>query len=154
MGRDAVIGIVVALLGAYAVLLIGLAVYARRHPDVVSLSDAIRLGPDLLRLVRRLATDRTVPRRTRILLIGLALYLLLPIDLVPDVLPVIGYADDVVLVALVLRAVVRQSGAETLDRHWPGPDGGLRVIRALAGLGESVGGIPGTGEDPALRNTA
>lgn len=154
MRWDPVIQTVVVLLGAYAVLLIGLAVYARRHPDVISLSGAVRLGPDLLRLVRRLAADRAVPRRTRILLVGLVLYLLLPIDLVPDVLPVVGYADDVVLVAVALRSVVRQAGVEALERHWPGPEGGLRVIRVLAGLGESADRRAGSGEDPAVRNTA
>ena len=98
---------------AYALFLACLAVYARRHPDVLSLTDALRLAPDILRLVRRLAADRALPRRSRLLLLGLLAYLLLPIDLVPDVLPVVGYADDLVLIAVVLRAVVRSAGPET-----------------------------------------
>ncbi len=138
---------VVALLATYALLLAGLAVFARRHPEILSLSDALRLGPDVLRLIRRLAADPTVPRRTRILLGALVAYLLLPIDLVPDFIPVIGYADDVVLIAVVLRAVVRNAGPDALSRHWPGSDGGLRAVRALAGLAE-----PGAGD--ARRNTA
>ncbi|MDQ0733664.1 YkvA family protein [Arthrobacter agilis] len=123
-----------ALLGAYALFLLALAVYARRHPEVLSLTDVLRLGADVLRLVRRLATDRAVPWWARLLLWALAVYLILPIDLVPDFLPVIGYADDVVLVAAVLRAVVRSAGPTALERHWPGSDGGLRLLRRLAGI--------------------
>ncbi|WP_235436302.1 YkvA family protein [Arthrobacter sp. RIT-PI-e] len=74
-------------------------------------------------------------------------YLVLPIDLVPDFLPVIGYADDVVLIAVVLRAVVRSAGQDALRRHWRGIDGGLRVVYALAGIG-------GRSSDEGRRNTA
>jgi uncharacterized membrane protein YkvA (DUF1232 family) len=70
------------------------------------MTDALRFLPDLLRLLRRLAADRTVPAGVRAALLLLLAYLLLPIDLVPDFLPVIGYADDVLLVALVLRLTV------------------------------------------------
>jgi uncharacterized membrane protein YkvA (DUF1232 family) len=62
------------------------------------------------------------------------LYLLSPVDLVPDVVPVLGYADDVVVVALVLRSVVRASGAAAVRRAWPGGPAGLAVVSRLAGL--------------------
>jgi uncharacterized membrane protein YkvA (DUF1232 family) len=65
------------------------------------------------------------------LLVG---YLVVPFDLVPDVVPVIGYADDAVVVALVLRSVVRRAGAEALRRHWPGTPEGLAVVLRLAGV--------------------
>ena len=150
---DRVIQVVVGLLLSYAVLLIGLAVYARRHPDVISLADAVRLGPDVVRLARRLVVDRTVPGRSRILLVGLVLYLLLPIDIVPDFLPVIGYADDVVVVAIVLRSVVRRAGAEPLTRHWPGSEGGLRAMCALAGLDSDGEERHEDGQGSGNRNT-
>ncbi|OUM41170.1 YkvA family protein [Arthrobacter sedimenti] len=131
----------VAILAAYGLFLLFLGLYARRHPEILSLTDVLRLGPDLLRLIRRLAADRTVPGRARFLLGALVVYLLLPIDLVPDFLPVIGYADDIVLVAVVLRAVVRSAGPEALERHWPGSEGGLRLVRGLAGVsGPDTGG--------------
>ena len=67
--------------------------------------------------------------------LGLLLgYLLCPVDLVPDVIPVLGYADDVVVVAWALRSVVRRAGGEALTRHWPGEPAGLAVVRRLAGL--------------------
>ena len=61
-------------------------------------------------------------------------YLLSPIDLVPDVVPVLGYADDVVVVAWALRSVVRRAGVDAVDRHWPGTPAGLAVVHRLAGV--------------------
>jgi uncharacterized membrane protein YkvA (DUF1232 family) len=106
----------------------------RRHDDPVRMRDALRLMPDLVRLMRRLAADATLPRsvRTRVVLAGL--YLALPIDLVPDVVPVVGFADDVLVVVLVLRSVTRRAGPDAIDRHWPGTPEGLRALRTLAGL--------------------
>jgi hypothetical protein len=67
--------------------------------------------------------------------LGLLLgYLLMPIDLVPDFLPVIGYADDAIIVASGLRSVVRAAGPEVIAAHWPGTDTGLTVLHRLAGL--------------------
>lgn len=57
----------------------------------------------------------------------------MPIDLVPDFLPVIGYADDVIIVALVLRSVIRKAGHDSLKRHWPGNPAGLSLIKSLVG---------------------
>ncbi|RBY88220.1 hypothetical protein DQ244_16925 [Blastococcus sp. TBT05-19] len=54
--------------------------------------------------------------------------------LLPDVVPVLGHADDVVVGAWTLRSVVRAAGDDALVRHWPGEAGGLDVVRRLAGL--------------------
>jgi uncharacterized membrane protein YkvA (DUF1232 family) len=62
------------------------------------------------------------------------IYLAIPIDLVPDFIPVIGYADDAAIVVLVLRSVTRASGPKALNRHWPGEAAGLRALTQLAGL--------------------
>jgi uncharacterized membrane protein YkvA (DUF1232 family) len=59
-------------------------------------------------------------------------YLALPVDLVPDFIPVIGYADDAVVVALALRSVVRRAGPEALERNWPGTPDGLAAVLRLA----------------------
>jgi uncharacterized membrane protein YkvA (DUF1232 family) len=104
------------------------------RPDDVRVRDALRLLPDLVRLLRRLAADPSVPRGVRIRLWLLLGYLALPLDLVPDFIPVIGYADDAVIVALALRSVTRHAGAEALSRHWPGTPEGLAAVRRLAGI--------------------
>jgi uncharacterized membrane protein YkvA (DUF1232 family) len=59
------------------------------------------------------------------------------LDLVPDFLPVIGYADDGVVVALILRSVIRSAGPEPLRRHWPGTPAGLLTIERLTGVNSS-----------------
>ena len=135
MGWEAVAGAVGGLLLVYAVLLLLLWGYARRHPETVTMTDALRLLPDLLRLLRRLLADRTLGAGLRVRLALLLAYLLLPIDLVPDLVPVIGYADDVIVVAVVLRAVIAQAGEAALRRHWPGTPEGLQLIFRLAGFG-------------------
>lgn len=133
----------------YAVLLILLAVYARRHPETLGMREALRLLPDLLILLRRLTADRTLPRGIRIRLVLLLVYLASPIDLVPDFLPVLGYADDVVIVALVLRSVIRKAGAGPLEKHWPGTPAGLAMIERVAGM--SATPSAGTGTNDAGR---
>jgi uncharacterized membrane protein YkvA (DUF1232 family) len=120
-----------ALATTYALLLAGVLLV---RPDAATLTATLRLLPDLLRLLRRLAGDRALPRRVRVRLWLLLAYVACPIDLVPDVLPVIGYADDAILVAAVLRSVVRAAGAERVADHWPGTADGLAVVRRLAGL--------------------
>ena len=129
-----VLVILVGLLVVYAALVLLLWQYARRHPETVDLRDALRLLPDLVRLLRRLAGDRSLPRGVRLRLVMLLAYLASPIDLVPDAVPVLGYVDDVVIVALVLRSVVRRAGEDALRRHWPGSPQGLDVLLQLAGV--------------------
>jgi uncharacterized membrane protein YkvA (DUF1232 family) len=125
------------VLGGLLLLWLGLlALLWWRRPDDITVRDALRLLPDLLRLVRRLAVDRSLPRSVRLRLWVLLGYLLFPLDLVPDVLPVIGYADDAVLVAWVLRSVVRRAGDDALVGHWPGTAAGLAVVRRLAGTSD------------------
>jgi uncharacterized membrane protein YkvA (DUF1232 family) len=126
---------VVAVVGGVLLLwLVLLALLWRRRPDELTARDALRLLPDVVRLVRRLAADRSLPRAVRTRLWLLLAYLLSPIDLVPDFLPVIGYADDVVVVAWALRSVVRRAGSAALERHWPGQPAGLTVVSRLAGV--------------------
>lgn len=106
-------------------------------PDDIGLKDMLRLLPDILRLLKRLAADPHLPRRIRVVLIVLLAFIASPIDLIPDVIPVLGYADDVIITTLVLRWVSRTAGADALAAHWPGTPEGLAALRRLCGLGGS-----------------
>lgn len=128
-----VLAVVAGAVALWAVSIGAFYLLARRHDDPARMRDAMRLVPDVLRLLKRLLADRSLPAGVRVRVALLALYLLSPIDIVPDVIPVIGYADDVVLVVLVLRSVIRRSGEQAVDRHWPGTDEGLRTLKRLAG---------------------
>src|SRR4051812_11553276 len=68
--------------------------------------------PDCVVLVTRLARDPRVPRRRKLLLLALVCYLAFPFDLVPDFIPVAGQLDDAIIVALVLRHLLRSGGEE------------------------------------------
>jgi uncharacterized membrane protein YkvA (DUF1232 family) len=105
------------------------------RPSGGLLREGLRILPDLLRLVRRLAADRTLPRGVRVRLGLLLVYLACPIDLIPDFIPVLGYADDAIVVSVVLRGVIRRSGLATVRGHWPGTDDGFTAAVRLAGLG-------------------
>ena len=128
------ISLVVGLVLVWSAMVWALYVVARREDDPATLREVLRLVPDVVRLMRRLAADPTLPRGVRWRLSALVVYLVLPIDLIPDFIPVVGYADDAVIVALALRSVVRVAGVEAIDRHWPGTDQGLLVLKRLSGV--------------------
>lgn len=121
------IGLLVAL-GLYALAVLALALAGRRTHAVA----LARFIPDCVVLVKRLSTDPRLPRRTRWLLLATVVYLLIPIDLVPDVVPVAGALDDAIVVGLVLRAVVRAAGPDVVRAAWPGPEPGLRAVLLVA----------------------
>ena len=104
------------------------------RPRGALLPEALRLLPDVLRLIRRLAADPDLPRGVRIRLGALLVYLALPIDLIPDFIPVLGYADDAIIVTAVLRSVARRAGVSAVRAHWPGTDDGFAALARLTGL--------------------
>jgi uncharacterized membrane protein YkvA (DUF1232 family) len=120
-----------AVTGLLLVWLLLLAVLWRVRPPQEPLREALRLLPDVVRLLTRLARDGSLPRGVRVRLWLLLGYLALPVDLVPDVIPVIGYADDAVLIVWTLRTVLRRAGADALERHWPGTPDGLEAVRRM-----------------------
>ena len=134
------LGVLGGVLLLWVALLIVLWVQQRRSGSEVDWRDILRLVPDVVRLVKRLATDPAVPRGTRWWLLGLLGYLLLPIDLVPDFIPVLGYADDAIIVAIVLRFAIRHAGVVAIERNWPGTPAGLQSVLALAGHRSSSSG--------------
>jgi dephospho-CoA kinase len=126
---------VIAVLGGLGLLWAALlAALWLARPDELRARETARLLPDVVRLVTRLARDREQPPGVRLRLWLLLGYLALPVDVVPDFVPVIGYADDAIVVALVLRSVVRRAGLETVRAHWPGTDRGFDAMCRVAGL--------------------
>jgi uncharacterized membrane protein YkvA (DUF1232 family) len=103
-------------------------------PGEYDMKQAVRLLPDVLRLIRRLVADPDTPRGARIRLVLLLGYLALPIDLIPDFVPVLGYADDAIIVAIALRSLTRSAGSDALAKHWPGTPEGLTALKRLCRL--------------------
>jgi len=123
-----VIAIVFGLLAAWA-LLIGL-LWAIR-PRGVRLRDLARVVPDVLRLVRDLIADRTVPLRVRVILVGLLVWLISPIDLIPDFVPVVGPVDDLIVTVVVLSYVRRRLGDQELRLRWRGSEEAYQLLGAV-----------------------
>jgi uncharacterized membrane protein YkvA (DUF1232 family) len=125
---DALLLIAALSLALYAGLFVVLLLLGRR--DV-----ARALGgfiPDCLVLLRRLLGDPRLSRRRKLVLGAAIAYLAMPIDLIPDFIPVAGQLDDAIIVGLALRGVIRGAGPALLDKHWPGPPESLAMLRRLA----------------------
>jgi uncharacterized membrane protein YkvA (DUF1232 family) len=120
------------MVGTWAVLVL----LARRLPPGL-LRDLASFVPDCVTTVRRLRRDPRVPRRAKVVVALAGLWLVSPIDLLPEFLPVIGPLDDVLVVVLALRYAARQVPREVLVAAWPGEP---RVLERLLG-----GRAPATG---------
>jgi uncharacterized membrane protein YkvA (DUF1232 family) len=132
MDLVAILGsIILALVVLWIVLLVALWLV---RPRDVGARELVRLVPDILRLVRDVLVDRSVPRGVRISLVFLLGWLVNPIDLIPEFIPVLGPLDDVIVAVIVLRYVRRRLGADELRRRWRGTDAGWALVeRLLAG---------------------
>lgn len=118
------VGVTLVVYAAFLLLLVA----AGRRNDAHA---SARLVPDCVVLVSRLIRDRRVPPRRKLLLLALGAYLVLPFDVVPDFIPVAGQLDDAILVALVLRHLVRAQGAELVRELWPGPERSVELVLGL-----------------------
>jgi uncharacterized membrane protein YkvA (DUF1232 family) len=88
--------------------------------------------PRLGRMLVGLAADRDVPRAAKLVLAALAVYLVSPIDVIPDFIPWVGYLDDVILAAVVVDGVLSVVDRPLLLRYWPGPPASLERVAAVA----------------------
>jgi uncharacterized membrane protein YkvA (DUF1232 family) len=126
-----VIGVLIGLVAVWAALVALLWVL---RPRDVGLGELVRVVPDVLRLVRNLIADRRVALSIRIALVGLLIWLISPIDLIPEFIPVLGPLDDVIVAVLVLRFVARRLGSTAVREHWAGTEDGYRVLTGILGL--------------------
>src|SRR3954447_234558 len=138
------------MLLVYATVVAGLVVAGRRGAAVA----LARLIPDCLVLFRGLLRDPRVPRRQKLLLLAVGAYLAMPIDVVPDFVPVAGQLDDAIVVALALRSLLRAGGPELVREHWRGPDESLDVVLHLAFAFSRRDRLACTGVQPLPHSTA
>ena len=120
-------GTALALGGAVLSLLL----YLARSPGQ-SVADLGRVFPSALRLAIALYRDRTLPRSLRWRMRIALIYNLVPINIIPDFVPVIGLLDNVLVLAWALRSSVRIAGPEVVSAHWKGTQAALHALyRAL-----------------------
>ncbi|MEB3031706.1 YkvA family protein [[Mycobacterium] nativiensis] len=130
---DLLIGLAAAVGAAWFGLAVTLAVH---RPRGRLLGETLRILPDMIRLLRRLAADRSLSRAVRIRLWLLLIYLASPIDIIPDFIPVLGYADDAIIAVVILRSVVRRAGIDAVRAQWPGTEDGFAALTRITGLTE------------------
>jgi len=122
-------------LGLLAVWAILIGVLFVLRPRGIPLGELLRVIPDVLRLVRRLVGDRGVPFRVRAALVVLLVWLVSPIDLIPEFIPVLGPVDDAIVTVLILRYVRRRLGIEALRSRWAGTPEGFALLVRIIGSG-------------------
>ncbi len=124
-----IVVIVLIALGVWAVVIAALVISGRKWMAIA----AAKVLPDLIRLMKGLARDPRVPRGSKWLLGFAALWVISPIDLIPEFIPVVGPLDDVVVVALVLRHVLKKAGRAVAEEHWTGDPAIFERIMRLSG---------------------
>jgi uncharacterized membrane protein YkvA (DUF1232 family) len=129
---NTVLGIVVAIVAVWALLLV---LFWALRPKGAPVRDVLRLIPDVLRLLRSVIADRSAPLDVRIVLVGLLAWIMSPIDLIPEFIPVLGPLDDVVVAVVAMRYVRRRVGVEDLRRRWTGTDDGFALLLRIIGSG-------------------
>lgn len=102
------------------------------------MQDAVLMMPNLVKLVARLLKDPRVPRRAKIILGMAAAYVASPIDLIPEMIPVIGWADDVLIIMFALDALISRAGDEVVEELWDGPGDLLALVRDIVGLSRNI----------------
>jgi uncharacterized membrane protein YkvA (DUF1232 family) len=105
------------------------------------IQDTILIVPNIVKLVGRLLADPRVPRRSKIALGAAAAYVASPIDLVPDIIPVIGWADDILFLLMAVDGLITRSGPEIVEEHWDGPVDLLTLIEDVLSLARGI--VPG-----------
>jgi uncharacterized membrane protein YkvA (DUF1232 family) len=123
------VGVVAALLIVWAALLV---LFWALRPRGVPVRELLRVIPDVVRLLRSLVLDRTIALDVRLVLLGLLAWILSPIDLIPEFIPVLGPLDDVIVAVVAMRYVRRRIGVDELRARWTGsPDGFALLLRVL-----------------------
>jgi uncharacterized membrane protein YkvA (DUF1232 family) len=126
-----ILGIVVGVVVVWVVLLV---LFWLFRPKGVSVRELLGVVPDLVRMLRALVRDPATPMDVRLVLVGLLLWILSPIDLIPEFIPVLGPLDDVVVAIVALRFVRRRVGVAGMRARWPGSDAGFALLGRVVGF--------------------
>ena len=120
----------VGILVLWAVLL---ALFWVLRPKGVSARELVGVVPDLVRMLRDIVRDPASPLDVRIVLVGLLVWIVSPIDLIPEFIPGLGPLDDVIVAVVALRYVRRRIGIDGIRARWAGSDDGLRLLVRVIG---------------------
>jgi uncharacterized membrane protein YkvA (DUF1232 family) len=129
---ELIVAIAVGLVAVWALLLV---LFWALRPKGVPVRELLGLIPDVLRLLRSVIRDRSAPPDVRLVLVGLVAWIVSPIDLIPEFIPVLGPIDDVVVAVVAMRYVRRRVGIEDLRRRWTGTAASFALLERVIGSG-------------------
>ena len=132
MDVRSLLGLLAGLAGLWVALLV---VFWFLRPRGVPAREIVKVVPDVLRLLRAVLVDRAVPLDVRLVLVGLLAWILSPIDLIPEFIPVLGPLDDVVVAIVAMRFVRRRLGVDALRARWAGTPEGFALLLRVIGSG-------------------
>ena len=130
MDGRVLVGILVGLVALWAALLV---LFWALRPKGVPAREILAVVPDVLRLIRSIIGDRAAPLDVRVALVGLLAWIVSPIDLIPEFIPVLGPLDDVVVAVVAMCYVRRRLGVENLRERWVGTEDGFALLLRVIG---------------------
>ncbi len=130
MDLTLLLGIVVTLVAVWALLLV---VFWMCRPSDVPTREVLAVVPDVVRLLRSVVGDRSAPLDVRLVLVGLLAWILSPIDLIPEFIPVLGPLDDVIVSVGAFRYGRRRVGIADLRARWRGSEEGFALLVRVIG---------------------
>ena len=125
-----VVGIVVSILVMWLAML---AIFWALRPKGVPAREVVGIVPEVVRLLRSVIADRSAPLDVRLVLVGLVAWIISPIDLIPEFIPVLGPLDDVVVAIVAMRYVRRRVGIDDLRLRWVGTPDGFGLLTRIIG---------------------
>jgi uncharacterized membrane protein YkvA (DUF1232 family) len=128
---EVIVGVVLGVVVLWVVLV---AIFWVLRPKGVPARDLLGVVPDLVRMLRDIVRDPAAPMDIRVVLVGLLVWILSPIDLIPEFIPVLGPLDDVVVAIVALRYVRRRLGVEAMRARWTGSDDGFALLGRVVGF--------------------
>jgi uncharacterized membrane protein YkvA (DUF1232 family) len=126
-----ILGIVLGVALLWALILV---LFWFLRPKGVSVREVVRIVPDVVRMLRSIVRDSASPLDVRLVLIGLLAWIVSPIDLIPEFIPVLGPMDDAVVAVVALRYVRRRVGVAKMRAHWPGTEDGFALLGRVVGF--------------------
>ncbi len=102
------------------------------------IAEVITVVPNIVKLIGRLLGDSRVPLRAKLTIGAAAAYAASPIDLIPEFVPVVGWADDILVLMFALDNLINRAGPEVVAEHWDGPGDILSLVQDVMGVSRSL----------------
>lgn len=111
--------------------------YIKEHPNSKYMNYLIA-APDFFHLMCRLLVDSRVPLKNKLYIAGAVLYFTSPLDIITDLIPGVGFVDDVCLAVIVVRSLLESVDEEVIKEHWAGDGDVIEQLEKLIAMADNV----------------